>query len=125
MPFSKAVGITVETTQDLIIYGYNLDSIPGKKIHEYSITNFPGPRNRYVLYRDRVPSGSKLNVVAVRRCSDCFLDSSPRVKIEIQSSYFGEVYQVPIYVDEKFLVKSWSSESKPVEINSEYFSRVD
>ncbi len=73
-PYSKVVDLTFKTKSELIIVGYNKDSIPGKEIHEYAIESPPGPQNRYVLSRNKIATGSLFKVVAVKRCTDCFLD---------------------------------------------------
>jgi hypothetical protein len=71
-PYSAVVNSTFKTKTELIMYGYNLNSTPGKEIHEYSITYPPGPSNRYILSRKKINSGTSVKVVAVKRCIDCF-----------------------------------------------------
>lgn len=124
-PYSKAVNLTFKTKSELIIYGYNLDSIPKKEIHEYSITPPPGPGNRYVLSRNKIPSDSLIKTVAVKRCTDCFLDFEPRIKIEITSEKLKRDYKLPIYIDGPDLVTNWGQDDEKIQFNKEYFAPVD
>lgn len=120
-PYSKVVNLAFKTKSELIIYGYNLDSIPGKEIHQYSITPPPGPRNRYVLSRSRIPLGSLITSIAVKRCTDCFLDIEPRIKIEVTSNQLKQEYNLPIYIDGPVLVANWGQNGENFQFNSEYF----
>jgi hypothetical protein len=119
-PYSKVINLTFKTKSELIIYGYNLDSIPGKEIHEYSITPPPGPKNRYVLSRNIIPSDSIITSVAVKRCEDCFLDITPRIKIEITSDQLKD-YKLPIYIDGPLLICTWGENGEGFQLNTEYF----
>ena len=120
-PYSKVVNMTFKTKSELIIYGYNQDSIPGKEIHEYSITPPPGPKNRYVLSRSKIPLGSLIKSIAVKRCTDCFLDLKPRIKIEVTSNQLKQEYNLPIYIDGPLLVNNWGQNGESFQFNKEYF----
>jgi len=123
-PFSTVVNLTFKTNIELIIYGYNKDSIPGKKTHEFSITTPPGPGNRYVLSRNKIPQGSSITTIAVKRCTDCFLDTKPRIKIEVTSNQLKQEYNLPIYIDGPLLVNNWGQNGESFQFNTEYFTPV-
>jgi hypothetical protein len=118
------VNSTFKTKAELILYGYNLNSTPGKEIHEYSITSPPGPKNRYVLSRKTVTSGTVVKVVAVKRCTDCFLDFKPRIKLEVTSNEIMKEHDLPIFIDDNLLVNSWEQEGKNIQFNCEYLELI-
>jgi len=124
-PYSAVVNTTYKTKAELIMYGYNLNSTPGKEIHEYSITPPPGPSNRYILSRKRITSGTSVKVVAVKRCADCFLDFKPRIKLEVASKEIIREHDVPILIDDNLLVNSWGNDGRNIQFNSEYLMRVE
>ena len=124
-PYSKAVNLTFKSKKELIIYGYNLDSIPEKEIHEYLITPPPAPGNRYVLSRNQIPPDSIIKTVAVKRCTDCFLDFKPRLKIEVTSEKLKQDYRLPIFIKGPVLVTNWGEDGENIQFNTEYFALVD
>ncbi len=124
-PYSQAVKLTFKSKSELIIYGYNLDSFPEKEIHEFSITPPPGPGNRYALSRNKIPPESLIKTVAVKRCTDCFLDFKPKIKIEVTSEQLKQYYKLPIFIDGPDLVTSWGQDGESFQFNTEYFVLVD
>lgn len=124
-PYSAVVNSTFKTKAELVMYGYNLNSTPGKEIHEYAITSPPGPSNRYVLSRKKIDSGTSVKVVAVKRCTDCFLDFKPRIKLEVTSKEIIREHDVPMLVDDNLLVNSWGNDGKATQFNNEYLMRVE
>lgn len=124
-PYSTVVGSNFKTKTELIMYGYNLNSTPGKAIHEYSMTYLPGPSNRYILSRKRITSGTNIKIVAVKRCTDCFLDFKPRIKLEVVSNEIIKEFEVPILIDDNLLVNSWEPEGGKIQFNSEYLMRAE
>lgn len=119
-PYSKVVNLNFKTKSELIIYGYNTDSIPGKEIHEYSIVPPPGVGNRYVLSRSKISVGASITPIAVKRCKDCFLDFKPRIKIEVSSIQLKQEYDLPIYIDGPLLVNDWGQSGDKFQFNKEY-----
>ncbi len=124
-PYSKVVNLTFETKSELIIYGFNKDSTPGKEIHEYAVTPPPGVKNRYVLSRSKIPPGSLITTISVKRCTDCFLDFKPRIKIEVSSDQLKQEYTLPIYIDGPLLVNNWGQNGKNFQFNAEYLMLVE
>jgi hypothetical protein len=125
LPYSKVVNLTFETKCELLIDGYNLDSIPGKEIHQYAIKSPPIAKTRYILSRDKIPIGTLLTLTTVKRCTDCFLDFKPRIKIEVTSIDLKQEYDVPIVIDDELLVNNWGKSGDNIQFNTEYLLLVD
>ena len=120
-PYSIIVNMTFKTKCDLYIDGYNLDSNPGKTIQVYSIKSPPLARNRYVLSRDKLPKGTLIMPIAVKRCTDCFLDLKPRIEVEVTSEALKQKYNLPIYIDGSTLVENWGHNGETFQVNTTNF----
>ena len=123
--YSLVVGLTLISKADLVIYGTNLDSIPTDEIHQYDIDLAPGLSNRYALEKSRLSPGTELTVISVTRCTDCFLNLGPRIKLMVISDSLKEEYQKPIFIQAEMLVSNWIQADGGIEFSDEVFLILD
>ncbi len=106
----KIFGIIFE----VIIHGWTEADHTVKKPVFYSFSLPPGSGNRFVKSRTSVPAGLKLTIVAVERCTNCFLDFEPRLKFRVIPQNLKTDHELPIYLNDSFLVQEWGQDNEPI-----------
>lgn len=96
--FSSILNRTFSTKEKLLIHGVNMDATIGKKVHLYDITPFPGMGGREILNREVLPIGTDIKLIEILRCTNCYLDFSPRIKYVVNilpaGKYSGKKIQM-------------------------------
>jgi len=82
----------------------------------------PGTSNRFVKSRISVPAGLKVEIVAVERCTDCYLDFESRIKFKVVPQNMRTDHELPIYLDDSFLVQEWGQDSEPTSYDYSVFA---
>nr|WP_295376212.1 hypothetical protein [Pseudoxanthomonas sp.] len=82
--YSMYVGKQYKTTEDMDIYRISMERNYGPSPSIYEIVQSPGFGGPEVLSRDDLPEGSVLQILAVKRCKDCYLDEEPRMHVVVR-----------------------------------------
>lgn len=77
--YSSYVGAWYQTNSDMHLYRVSMDKNYGPTPSIYEIVPPPGFSGPEVLSKTPLPEGSLLRIVAVERCTNCYLDAEPRV----------------------------------------------
>src|SRR5688572_26064214 len=81
--FSGYVHGFYRTTSEMQVYRISMDRNYGPSPSLYMVVPPPGVDGPEVLSVATIPVGSTLQVQAVKRCVDCYLDSEPRVEMVV------------------------------------------
>ena len=112
--YSKYVGVDYVTTSDMHIYRVSIDQNYGPSPSVYMIVQPPGFDGPEVISSARFPEGSTMKVLTIRRCTDCFLDFSPRVHATVRVTSSAEFDDLDVEVDLDLLSSHMQTISKPV-----------
>lgn len=112
-PYSEVVGLGVTSKEEVIIHGWTEGDSTVKNPVFYSFSLPPGTGNRFVKYRAAVPVGLKLTIVAVERCTNCFLAFEPKLQFRVILQNLKTDHELPIYLDDSFLVQEWGQDNEP------------
>jgi len=70
--YSDVIGTEYVTSKDLLIFGYTLKVEKEKKLHGYSVHDYPGIGGSEIMSREVLSSGTNFTVERVEQCSNCF-----------------------------------------------------
>jgi len=70
--YSSVIGVELETTKDLLIYGYTLTLEKNKKLNGYVIHDYPGVSGPEYLSESILPKGTIFTIQRVEKCSNCW-----------------------------------------------------
>lgn len=113
-PYSQLVGMVLTSKEEVILHGWTEEDHTVKNPVFYSFSLPPGTSNRFVKSRTTVPAGLKLKIVAVEKCIDCYLDFEPRIKFRVSTKDLETKHQLPIFLDDSFLIKDWGKNNEPI-----------
>ena len=82
--YASYVGAEYRTTGDMTVYRVSMDQNYGLSPSVYEIVQPPGFDGPEVISRTRFPEGSTMKVLTIQRCTDCFLDTEPRVHATVR-----------------------------------------
>lgn len=82
--YAGFVGAEYRTTADMTAYRVSMDQNYGPSPSIYKIVQPPGFDGPEVMSRTRFPEGSTIEVLTIQRCTDCFLDTKPRVHATVR-----------------------------------------
>jgi len=112
-PYSEVVRLVLTSNKEVILHGWTEEDHTVKNPVFYSFSLPPGTANRFVKSRTNVPAGLKVEIVAVERCTDCYLDFEPRIKFKVILINLKTDHELPIYLTDSFLVKDWGQDNEP------------
>jgi hypothetical protein len=121
-PYSQMVGMVLTSKEGVILHGWTEEDHAVKSPVFYSFSLPPGTANRFVKSRTTVPAGLKLEIVAVEKCIDCYLDFKPRIKFRVTTKKLDTKHQLPIYLDDSLLVKEWGKNNEPITYDYSVFA---
>ena len=101
--FSKHVGAHYKTTSDMHVYRISMDQNYAPLPSVYSIVPPPGIDGPEVLSSAHLPEGSVMEVLAVKRCTDCYLDPKPRVHMVVRVTSSRQFDDFEVKVDQHVL----------------------
>lgn len=82
--YASYVGADYRTTADMKVYRVSMDQNYGPSPSVYKIVQPPGFDGPEVISTARFPEGSTVKVLTIQRCTDCFLDTEPRVHATVR-----------------------------------------
>jgi hypothetical protein len=113
-PYSEVVGLVVVSKEKVILHGWTEEDFTVKNPIFYSFSLPPGTGNRFVKSRTHAPIGLQLEIVAIERCTDCYLDFKPRIKFRVVPRNLKTEHDLPIYLDDSFLIQEWGKNNEPI-----------
>jgi hypothetical protein len=120
-PYSEAVGLTVKSKKEVILHGWTEEDFTVKNPVFYSFQLPPGTNNRFVKSRSNIQPGLEIEIVAVEKCVDCYFNLGPRIKFRVALKNFRTEHNLPVYLEDSFLVEKWGSENEPTKYNHGVF----
>jgi hypothetical protein len=121
-PYSEVVGLVLTSNEEVILHGWTEEDHTVKYPVFYSFSLPPGTANRFVKSRTNIPAGLKLEIVAVERCTDCYLDFEPRIIFRVIPQNIKTDHELPIYLKDSFAVKAWGQDNDPVKYDYSIFT---
>jgi hypothetical protein len=82
--YASYVGANYTTTSNMQVYRISMDQNYGALPSVYKIVAAPGFSGPEILSRTDLPAGTTMQILSVKRCIDCYLDSSPRVHMVVR-----------------------------------------
>ena len=82
--YASYVGAEYRTTANMTVYRVSMDQNYGPSPSVYKIVQPPGFDGPEVISRTRFPEGSTMKVLTIQRCTDCYLDTEPRVHATVR-----------------------------------------
>ena len=82
--YARYVGTEYTTTADMTVYRVSIDQNYAPSPSIYTIVQPPGFDGPEVISTARFPEGSTVKVLTIQRCTDCFLDTEPRVHATVR-----------------------------------------
>jgi hypothetical protein len=124
--YAGVINKSYDTNIKFLVHGVNMDETIGKDIHLYTVTPPPGISGREIKSRTTLDVSSRIKVIKILKCTNCYLDFSPRIKFQVKvlsekSFDDHDVFFRDSWGDMKFLYV----ENDEAVINSEYFILVD
>lgn len=113
-PYSEVVGLVLTSKEEVILHGWAEEDHTVKNPVFYSFSLPPGTANRFVKSRTNVPAGLKLEIITVEKCTDCYLDLKPRIKFKVAPQNLKTDHELPMYLDDSFLIQNWGKGNEPV-----------
>ena len=92
------IGRDLQTTSELLVHGVTLDRSYAKSVDLCSVTPKPGLSGPEVVTRQTLPAGTRLRVVAVRKCVNCLSSPQP-VELLVTSVSTGFCGLAPVKID--------------------------
>jgi hypothetical protein len=124
--YAGVINKSYDTRIKFLVHGVNMDETIGKDIHVYTVTPPPGIGGREIKSKTTLDVSSRIKVIKILKCSNCYLDFSPRIKFKVK------VLSEKSFDDhDVFFRDSWGNmnflyvENDEAVINSEYFILVD
>lgn len=121
-PYSEVMRLTITSKKELIMHGWTGEDFTIKNPLFYSFSLPPGTSNRFVKSHSKIPSGLILKIVAVERCTDCYLDFEPRIRFRVTPLNITTVHELPVYLKDSFLVLGWGQGNEPTTYSHSIFS---
>jgi len=124
--YAGVINKTYDTRIKFLVHGVNMDETIGKDIHLYTVTPPPGIGGREIKSSTTLDVFSRIKIIKILKCTNCYLDFSPRIKFQVKvlserSFDDHDVFFRDSWGDMKFLYV----ENDEAVINSEYFILVD
>lgn len=113
-PYSEVMGSIVTSKKELILHGWTEEDFTVKNPIFYSFSLPPGTDNRFVKSRSTVPAGLKLEIVAVEKCKNCYLDFGQRIKFKVKLQNLKTDHELPVYLDDSFLIQDWGNNKERI-----------
>ncbi|RTR38632.1 hypothetical protein EKG38_13465 [Shewanella canadensis] len=113
-PYSEVVGLIVTSKEKVILHGWTEADHTVEHPVFYSFSLPPGTDNRFVKSRTTIPAGLRLEIVAVEKCKNCYLDLKPRIKFRVNPRNLKTDHDLPIYLNDSFLVEEWGENNEPI-----------
>ena len=121
--YSGLINNTYKTKIVFLVHGVNMDKPIGKDIHQYFITPRPGIGGRDIKSQNELGIGSIIKIIKIRKCTNCFLDFSPRIDFEVKILSLNKFKNYRKYLDSSFGDKKISLIKNHTAImNPDYFS---
>ncbi|WP_299787764.1 hypothetical protein [uncultured Shewanella sp.] len=121
-PYSEVVGLIVTSKETVILHGWTEADHTVETPVFYSFSLSPGINNRFVKSRTTIPAGLRLEIVAVEKCENCYLDFKPRIKFRVNPRNLKTDHDLPIYLNDSFLVEEWGGNNEPNTYDYSVFS---
>jgi len=121
-PYSEVVGLIVTSKEKVILHGWTEADHTVENPVFYSFSLPPGTDNRFVKSRTTIPAGLRLQIIAVEKCKNCYLDFKPRIKFRVNPRNLKTVHELPIYLDDSFLVEEWGENNEPITYDYNVFA---
>lgn len=97
--YAGYVGEDYRTTADMTVYRVSMDQNYGPSPSIYKIVQPPGFDGPEVISRTRFPEGSTLRVLTIQRCTDCYLDTEPRVHATVRVTSTTQFDELEVHAD--------------------------
>jgi hypothetical protein len=101
--YSKYVGKTYQTVTSMQIYRISMDPDYGPSPSEYTIAPPPGFTGPEVLSSANLRVGSTFDVLAVKRCTNCYLEAHERAKLLVRLNSDKRFNSLEVYLPMEFL----------------------
>ena len=76
----------------------------------------------YVKSRTYVPKGTRLEIIAVEQCTNCYFNLEAKIKFRVAPQNLTTSYQLPVYLRDDLLVKEWGIEDKDTNYHHNLFA---
>jgi hypothetical protein len=93
------VGAEYRTTADMTVYRVSMDQNYGPSPSIYTIVQPPGFDGPEVISRTRFPEGSTVKILTIQRCTNCYLDSAPRVRATVRVTSTTQFDELEVEAD--------------------------
>jgi hypothetical protein len=113
--FSGYVHGFYQTTSEMKVYRISMDRNYGPTPSLYQVIPPPGIDGPEVLSVATIPAGTTLQVQAVERCVDCYLDKEPRVEMVVLITSDTRFNDLDVRVAQEFLLRHMSKIPAPGE----------
>lgn len=114
-----------QTTSEMHVYRISMDANYGPNPSRYKIIPPPGIDGPEVLSVASIPAGSTLQVQAVERCIDCYLDREPRIETVVLVTSEDRFHDLEVRVSQGHLLRHTRKVPEPRERGQPNFRGVD
>ena len=111
--YAGYVGEDYRTTADMTVYRVSMDQNYGPSPSVYKIVQPPGFDGPEVISRTRFPGGSTMKVLTIQRCTDCYLDTEPRVHATVRVTSTTQFDDLEVSADLSLLSSHMQAVRKP------------
>ena len=121
-PYAEFIGKTVVSKKKLILHGLTSGEYSANELEFYSFAKPPGSTHKYVKSRTYVPKGTRLEILAVEQCTNCYFNLEAKIKFRVAPQNLTTSYQLPVYLRDDLLVKEWGIEDKDTNYHHNLFA---
>lgn len=101
--YAALVGQHLVSTAEARIYGISNDRNYAPVLGGFVVTGLPGIGGPEVLSEASLPKGTIIEVLEIRRCTDCYLDFGERLELLLKIESASGFETAPVSMDMKYL----------------------